>query len=113
MKYSRTFGGVIWTNHALERLKGRKLPQDIAWKAFRYPEETNKGKKQNTFEFIKKLDIYTVSVIAKQNEKREWVILSCWIDPPLAGSVDLMKTDQNKSIGSWIISILRRFVYNK
>lgn len=113
MNYSRTFGGAIWTNHALERLKGRKLPQDLAWKAFRYPEQTVKGKKKGTFEFIKKLDTYTITVIATQNEKREWVILSCWIDPPLEGSVDLMKHEQKPSTFQWIVSVIQRAFFPK
>ncbi|MCR4286292.1 MAG: hypothetical protein NUW00_05335, partial [Candidatus Kaiserbacteria bacterium] len=67
MKYSRTFGGAFWTTHALERLQSRKLPQEIAWKAFRFPEKTLKGKNKGSFEFTKTLDIYTITVIAKQN----------------------------------------------
>lgn len=108
MNYSRTHGGVIWTNHALERLKGRKIPQEIAWKAFRFPEVTQKGKASGSFEFIKKLDIYTVTVIAKKNDRREWVIVSCWIDPPLPGSVDLQRKEKKISTLSWVISVFRR-----
>ncbi|MBP9690740.1 hypothetical protein KBD81_01530 [Candidatus Woesebacteria bacterium] len=108
MQYSRTFGGAFWTTHALQRLKGRKLPQEIAWKAFRFPEKTLSGKTKGTFEFTKTVDIYTVTVIAKQNEKREWVILSCWIDPPLAGSADLRKNDKRVSLSQWLFSVLKR-----
>lgn len=114
MNYSRTYGGVIWTNHALERLKGRKIPQEIAWKAFRFPEETRKGKAPGSLEFVKLLDIYTVTVIAKKNDRREWIIVSCWIDPPLPGSVDLQEKKKHVSTFSWIISVLRRaFFGNK
>jgi len=108
MKYSRTYGGAIWTTHSLVRLKGRKLPQDIAWKAFRYPEQTKKGNKKGTFEFIKTLDIYTVTIIAMQNEAREWIILSCWIDPPIVGSVDLMKYEKKQSFGAWFLLVMKR-----
>ncbi len=114
MNYSRTYGGVIWTNHALERLKGRKIPQELAWKAFRFPETTKKGKASGSFEFSKKLDIYDITVIAKKNDRREWIIVSCWIDPPLPGSVDLQERVKKTSTISWIISVFRRaFFGNK
>jgi len=114
MNYSRTYGGVIWTNHALERLQGRKIPQEIAWKAFRFPETTQKGKAAGSFEFIKKLDIYTVTIIAKKNDRREWIIVSCWIDPPLPGSVDLRAKVKKTSTFAWMISVFKRaFFGNK
>lgn len=113
MKYSRTYGGAIWTNHALERLQGRKIPQEIAWKAFRYPEETRKGKAKGSFEFLKRLDTYTVTVIAKQNDRREWIILSSWIDPPLPGSVDLMKKSPKITTLQWIFSVIKRAFFTK
>ena len=98
------YGNAIWTNHALERLGQRGLSQDIAWRTFRYPDSTTAGKNPGTKEFQKKFGPSLVTIIASQNEKREWVILSCWIDPPLPGSIDIKKNEywkKYKKAGFW------------
>lgn len=82
------YGGAIWTNHALERLDQRGLSQEMAWQAFQYPDHSYKGKQKGTMEYQKRFGKSKVTVIAKQNEKYEWIILSCWIDPPLPGYLD-------------------------
>ncbi len=88
MGYQQYFGGAIWTNHALERLRQRRLPQDTAWKAFQYPEKSIPGKQDGTVEYQRWFGKSLVTVIAKQNERKEWIILSCWVDPPIIGSFD-------------------------
>ena len=42
-------------------------------------------------EYKRRFGNYKVSVLAKQNERAEWIILSCWIDPPFPGSIDIKK----------------------
>lgn len=88
MGVNQQYGGLVWTNHALERLKSRGLPQDMAWEAFRNPDKTVAARNPDAKEFRKRFDKANVTVIAKQNEKNEWIILSCWVDPPFPGSVD-------------------------
>ncbi len=98
------YGNAIWTNHALKRIGQRGLSQDIAWQAFKYPDTTLPGKNPGTSEFQKKFGISLVTIIAKQNERREWIILSCWIDPPLPGSIDAKKREdwkRYKKAGFW------------
>lgn len=104
MSSKRAYGGAIWTNHALERLGQRGLTQELAWKAFRYPENSKRGKQKDSWEYRKKFGNSTVTVIAKQNEKYEWIILSCWIDPPLPGYFDDRKKKaylKYKKAGFW------------
>lgn len=91
MNTSQRFGGIIWTNHALERLHQRNLPQNLAFSAFSTPDRRIDGKKSGTFEFQRRIDGYFVTLIATQNEKKEWVVLSCWVDPPMPGSIDIEK----------------------
>src|SRR3989344_400955 len=83
----RNFVGAIWTNHALERLDQRGLTQNLAGQAFKNSDFSNPGKQAGTIEFKKKFNNSTVTIIAKKNERQEWIILSCWIDPPLAGYI--------------------------
>lgn len=88
MLYKQYFGGLIWTHHAIERMKARGLSQDMAKEAFAKPDKTLPGKTQGSFEYQKQFDSSRVTLIAKQNDKYEWIVLSAWIDPPLPGSPD-------------------------
>lgn len=95
--YKRNYGGAIWTNHALERLSDRKLPQEMAWQAFQSPQHTTLGKHRGSFEYQRSFGKYQVTVIARQNEDKEWLILSCWVDPPYLGSFDDKKKQDYKA----------------
>jgi len=79
---------LIFTNHALERISDRKMNKNMIIQAFSSPDSTNKGKKPDTTEFIKHTGNSTITLIAKQNEKKEWIALSAWIDPPYPGTKD-------------------------
>lgn len=93
---SNHYKNAIWTNHALERLGQRGLSQELAWQAFSAAENQTVGKNPGTTEFKKRFGSSLVTIIAKQNEKREWIILSNWIDPPLPGTIDYLKKDEYK-----------------
>lgn len=104
MAYQTHYGGVIWTNHAQERLINRRVPQSMAIQAFQSPDTTFAGKNPGTTQFEKKFGNSTVTLIAKQNERREWIILSGWIDPPLPGTEDARKKEawkKYKKAGFW------------
>lgn len=104
MPYNQRFGGVIWTHHALERLHQRKLPQHTAFLAFQSPDARHRGKQSGTLELQKKYQNSTITLIVKQNEKKEWIILSAWIDPPLPGTHDHRKKvawEKYKKAGFW------------
>lgn len=94
---SQYYRGAIWTNHALARLSERGFSQDMASSAFNSPDQTGHGRESGTILSRKKFDNSTVSVVSKQNEKGEWIVLSCWIDPPLAGSSDDKRRNAYKS----------------
>ena len=87
---SQYYEETIWTNHALKRLEERGLPQSIAYLAFKHPDYSHKAKEGAT-EFQKKVEDKKVTVIAKQNDRSEWIIVSCWVDPPFPGSKDDLK----------------------
>jgi hypothetical protein len=110
---SRTYGNLIWTNHALERLEQRRFSQELAWSAFRYPDNVLKGKLPGSYEYQKRYQQSLITLIAKQNDKHEWIVLSCWIDPPLAQTQDAKKRHlwqqyrQASWWGKWWITIRR------
>lgn len=106
---SNYYGGIIWTNHALDRLKRRGLTQDIAAEAFKYPDRTFQGKRAGTHEYQKRIGQSLVTLITTQNEKNEWIVLSAWIDPPLPGSADAKEKESYKRLQK--ASFLGKFWY--
>lgn len=75
------FGGVIWTNHALQRLKERNITQSDAWATFRRPEQSRYAKSKGAWVYYKTYGAEKIEVVAKKNEKGEWLILSVWSRP--------------------------------
>ena len=82
------YGGVIWTHHALERLSQRGISHEDALKTFRSPDKSFPGKRQGSYEYIKYFGEKRVTLIGKQNDVKEWIIVSAWVDPPIPGSLD-------------------------
>jgi hypothetical protein len=78
----------IYTNHAIDRMRERKFERALADQTFQHPDNTHSGKEPGTTEFNKHFGKETVTLIGKQNEKHEWVIISAWIDPPRPGTAD-------------------------
>ena len=81
----RNFGGVIWTNHALDRLRDRGIKQGDAWATWRNPEQSRKGSAADTWVYYRNYNGEQIEVVAKQNERREWIILSVWSRPASLG----------------------------
>lgn len=80
----RNFGGVIWTDHALQRLRERNISQGDAWATWRNPEQSRKGSNANgSWVYYKTYGNQRIEVVAKQNEKKEWIIMSVWSKPVL------------------------------
>ena len=72
------FGGVIWTNHALDRMKDRGIKQGDAWATWRNPEQSREANIPGAWIYFRTYGSERIEVVAKQNEKREWVIISVW-----------------------------------
>lgn len=77
----------IWTKHAIQRLKERKIPRRLIDQALYHPDQTF-HKMDHTIEQQKRIDGKTVAAIIKVNAKGEKVIISCWINPPFPGTRD-------------------------
>lgn len=94
--YSRMYGGLIWTNHAIERLKERGLTQEDAWYAYKHPDSMNIDTKNGSIKYEKKYNDSEINIIIKENDKKEIIVLSCWIDPPLPGSIAAKEKSEYK-----------------
>lgn len=78
----KNFGGVIWTNHALERLRSRGIKQGDAWATWNHPEQTRKGSGSTggAWVYYRNWGNRKIEVVAKKNERGQWVIISVWAD---------------------------------
>ncbi|HVZ66908.1 MAG TPA: DUF4258 domain-containing protein [Patescibacteria group bacterium] len=79
---------LIFTNHALEKANSRGIKKDEIYETFKHPDSSVKGKNKDTLENTKRFDGYNITVILKKTEKNEWLVLSSWRNPPLAGTRD-------------------------
>jgi hypothetical protein len=82
------YGGLIWTNHALTRLRERQFSQQTATTCYTSPDYTKPGKQPGTTEYQKRLGAKTITLIISKNRTGEKVVVSAWIDPPAEGTKD-------------------------
>ena len=97
----KDFGGVIWTNHAIKRMQDRGIKQGDAWVTWRKPDQSRFAKAKGAWVYYKTFGSQKIEVVAKQNEKKEWVILSVWSRP-----VRVKRQKPQKSLISSIFSSL-------
>lgn len=79
----RKYKGVIWTNHAIDRLRQRNISQGDAWATFNRPDQSRYAKAKGAWVYYKTYGNQRIEVVAKKNKKGEWVILSVWSKPVL------------------------------
>lgn len=89
--YNQYYAGLIWTHHVLERLTDRGMTQDIVAQTITHPDKSFPGKQPGSTQYEKRFDKRTITAIVKPNEKRELVIISAWMDPPLEWTKDAKK----------------------
>lgn len=75
------YGGVIWTNHALDRLKERGISQQEALITFTNSDQSRYAATRGGWVYYKTYGNRKIEVVAKQNERKEWVILTVWERP--------------------------------
>ncbi len=74
----RNFGGIIWTNHALQRLGQRGIKQGDAFATWRNPDQSRRATATNSWIYYKTYGNQKIEVVAAKNNKGEWVVLSVW-----------------------------------
>jgi len=100
----RNYGGVIWTNHALSRMKERQIKQGDAWATWRRPDQSRYAKSRSAWVYYKTYGKQKIEVVAKQNEKKKWIILSVWSRPVRVKSTFSKK--KKFSVGGFIRKLL-------
>lgn len=87
---SSNYGGLIWTNHALARLTERGIKQGDAWAVWNRPDQSRYSKTQGAWIYYRTWNDTRIEVVAKQNERKEWIVLSVWskkVEPLEGGSL--------------------------
>jgi len=81
----RKYLNLIFTNHAINRLYNRGISQEKAYETFKNPDGQLPGKIPGSVKFYKsygppagEAGEQRIEIVAKKNEKGEWVVFSCW-----------------------------------
>ena len=75
----KNYGGVIWTNHALERLQQRNIKQGDAWAVWNRPDQSRyDSERKGAWVYYRTFGDQRIEVVAKQDENKKWIILSVW-----------------------------------
>lgn len=98
--YSQSYKGVIWTNHALDRLKERRISQGDAWVVFSNPDQSRKGESSGSWIYYKTFGNKRLEVVAKKNERGEWIILSVW--------ERLLERYDGQKKQNWLIRLIKK-----
>jgi hypothetical protein len=72
------YGGIIWTNHALARLRERGLTQGEALITLKHPQRTRYAQSQQAWVYNRSFNHNEIEVVASQNYAHEWVVMSVW-----------------------------------
>jgi hypothetical protein len=99
------FGGVIWTNHALFRLRERGISQGDAWATWKKPDRSSFAKQKGAWVYHRTFGNQKIEVVAKQNDKKEWIVLSVW-----SKTILNLKPQRGKTLGSVLKKIFGKFV---
>ena len=76
--YKQNFKGVIFTNHAISRMRERGIKQGDAWATWKNPDNSRYSKRKDTWIYYRTWKDQKIEVVAKKNEKKEWIIISVW-----------------------------------
>ena len=99
---------IIWTNHSKKRLNDRKISQKQITETLKSP-DSKINNPDGSIELAREYGKQKVHVVIKENEKKELIILSCWINPPNYNSVDFKKKQHYKKMDK--SSNLKKFWY--
>jgi hypothetical protein len=106
----RNYGGVVWTNHAIERMQERGIKQGDAWATFRSPDQSRYARAKGAWVYYKTWGGTRIEVVAKEESskptgKKEWIILSVWSGARNTSKAKTRPKSSNsflKSLTSWL-----------
>lgn len=97
----KNYGGVVWTNHALQRLSERGIKQGDAWATWSRPEQSRYAASQGAWVYYRTWGNTRIEVVAKQDERKKWLILSVWSKPIYANTAQSTSSISQEKISPW------------
>lgn len=94
--------GLVFTDHAIKRMAERGLDRNQALEILRNPD--SKENERGTIRLKKKFNGFDATLLLKQNNRKEWIVISFWRDPPLPGTKDdrnRKNWEKYKKAGFW------------
>lgn len=88
---------IIWTNHAKKRISDRKISKNQVIQTINSP-DSKINNEDGSIEVTREYGNQKIHVVVKENEKSEFIVLSCWINPPNHGSVDFKNKQYYKKL---------------
>lgn len=77
---ANNYKDLIFTNHALNRMKERSIQQHTIWQVLQHPDVTRPEDKANTARFIRTIDDRNYHVVATYlPDKKKSLVISAWV----------------------------------
>jgi hypothetical protein len=99
---NNSYRGLIFTNHALQRLHEREISQGDAWVAFHNSDQSRYAATKGAWIYYKTINGRKIEVVAKKNDRNEWVVLSVWAKPTFG---------QEHKKTPWLWKLLRQIFF--
>jgi hypothetical protein len=74
----RDYNGLIFTNHAIERMRQRRIKQGDAYATFKRADLSKKASTPGGYVYYRRWGNRQIEVVTKKNDRGEWVVLSVW-----------------------------------
>lgn len=75
----REYENVIFTDHALERIRTRRITQDMIVRTIKSPDRREREDDGDT-KFIKDINTRSVHVVSRYlDDQKRWLVISAWV----------------------------------
>lgn len=115
----KNYQNLVFTNHALERIRLRSISQDQVQRVLANPDKTFPSDKPEQIKFIRSLNNRTIHVVAKHlPDQNKWLVVSVWVrgedDPvPLTWKIITFPFKIIAKIASIILAYIKKSVLEK
>lgn len=90
----------------MDRMRERGIKQGDAWATWNRPEQSKKGASGN-WVYYRNWGGTQIEVVAKQNEKRQWIVLSVWSKPtPYENQAAQQNSTKKISFWRWLYNLI-------
>lgn len=115
----KNYKNLVFTNHALERLKLRSIAQSDIKQVLSNSDKKLSSDKSGQIKFIRTLSNRTIHVVAKRlPDQNKWLIVSVWVrgedDPiPLMWRIITLPFKIIAKIATIILSYIKKYLLEK